>query len=50
MKKTAGIIAEYNPLHRGHQYHIQETRRITGADQVIAVISGDYVQRGTGHL
>ncbi len=47
MKKTAGIIAEYNPLHRGHQYHIQETRRITGADQVIAVISGDYVQRGT---
>lgn len=44
--KTAGIIAEYNPFHNGHKYHIEETRRITGADYVIAVISGDFVQRG----
>lgn len=43
---TAGIIAEYNPFHRGHQYHIEETRRKTGADYIIAVMSGDYVQRG----
>ena len=43
---TAGIIAEYNPFHKGHQYHIEETRRQTGADYIIAVMSGDYVQRG----
>lgn len=46
MEKTAGIIAEYNPLHRGHQFHIQQTRRVTGAKSVIVVMSGDYVQRG----
>ena len=44
--KTTGIIAEYNPFHNGHKYHIEEARRVTGADYVIAVISGDFVQRG----
>lgn len=44
--KAAGIIAEYNPFHKGHQYHIEETRRKTGADYIIVVMSGDYVQRG----
>ena len=44
--KTAGIIAEYNPFHMGHSYHIRKTREITKADYVIAVMSGDYVQRG----
>ena len=44
--KTVGIIAEYNPFHNGHQYHIEETRKRTGADYVIAVMSGDFVQRG----
>lgn len=44
--KVAGIIAEYNPFHKGHQYHIEETRKKTGADYVIVVMSGDYVQRG----
>ncbi len=48
--KTAGIIAEYNPFHNGHQFHIEETRRRTGADYVIAVISGDFVQRGAPAL
>ena len=43
---TAGIIAEYNPFHRGHQYHIEETRRQTGADYILVIMSGDYVQRG----
>ena len=47
MKKTAGIIAEYNPIHRGHQYHIQQTRLLTQADYIIVAMSGDYVQRGT---
>lgn len=48
--KVAGIIAEYNPFHKGHAYHIDRTRELTGADYVIAVISGDYVQRGTPAL
>lgn len=44
--KVAGIIAEYNPFHRGHQYHIEETRKKTGADYIVVVMSGNYVQRG----
>ena len=44
--KTAGIIAECNPLHRGHEYLFAEAKRMTGADYTIAVISGDFVQRG----
>ncbi|MCD8132827.1 MAG: nucleotidyltransferase family protein [Clostridiales bacterium] len=48
--KTVGIIAEYNPFHNGHRFHIEETRRRTGADYVIAVISGDFVQRGAPAL
>lgn len=44
--KIAGIISEYNPFHNGHKFHIEETRRITGCDFVIAVMSGNYVQRG----
>lgn len=43
---TAGIIAEYNPFHKGHQYHIEETRKKTKADYVIVAMSGDFVQRG----
>ncbi len=45
MKITA-VIAEYNPFHRGHAYHLQQARRQTRADYMIAVMSGDYVQRG----
>lgn len=48
--KTAGIIVEYNPLHKGHAYHIEQTRRLTGADYVIAVMSGSFVQRGAPAL
>lgn len=40
-----GIISEYNPFHNGHAYHIRETRRL-GATHIIAVMSGDFVQRG----
>ena len=45
MKITA-IVAEYNPLHRGHQYHINKTREITGCDYLIAIMSGNFTQRG----
>jgi len=44
--KIAGIIAEYNPFHRGHEYHIRKTKELTGADRIVVVMSGDYVQRG----
>ncbi|WP_432629897.1 tRNA(Met) cytidine acetate ligase [Brotaphodocola sp.] len=44
--KTAGIIAEYNPFHNGHLYQIEEVRKQTGADYVVIVMSGDFVQRG----
>ncbi len=43
---TIGIIAEYNPFHCGHDYHIQKTREKTGADFFIAVMSGQFLQRG----
>ena len=43
---TAGIIAEYNPFHNGHKYHLEQTRQQTGADYIVAVMSGDFVQRG----
>lgn len=46
MHKAAGITAEYNPLHNGHVFHIEETRRITACDAVIVAMSGDFVQRG----
>lgn len=44
--KTAAIIAEYNPFHKGHAYHIEKTRQETGADYIVAIMSGDFVQRG----
>ena len=44
--KVAGIIVEYNPFHKGHEYHIAETRRVTGADFVVAVMSGNFTERG----
>lgn len=44
--KVVGVITEYNPFHNGHKYHIEEAKKITGADYVIAVMSGDFVQRG----
>ena len=45
--KTVGLITEYNPFHNGHLYHIEKAREVTGADYVVVVMSGDYVQRGT---
>ena len=44
--KVAAIIAEYNPFHNGHAYHIKETKRLTGAEYAIILMSGNYVQRG----
>lgn len=44
--KAVGLITEYNPMHNGHLYHISEAKKISGADLTIAVMSGNYVQRG----
>ncbi|ANB55857.1 HIGH Nucleotidyl Transferase family protein [Anoxybacillus sp. B7M1] len=44
--KAVGIVVEYNPFHNGHLYHLQETKKKTGADCVIAVMSGNFLQRG----
>lgn len=45
--KVVGIIAEYNPFHNGHLYHIKEAKKQTGADYVIVIMSGNFVQRGS---
>ena len=46
MSKVLGIIAEYNPFHNGHLYHLEESKKITGSKYVVAVISGNFTQRG----
>src|SRR4051812_18291343 len=44
--KAVGIIVEYNPFHHGHAYHIKKAKETTGADLVIAAMSGNFLQRG----
>jgi predicted nucleotidyltransferase len=44
--RTVGLIVEYNPFHNGHLYHLQQSRKITQADAVVAVMSGHFLQRG----
>lgn len=50
MATVLGIIAEYNPFHNGHLYQIEEAKRQTGANYVVAVISGNFTQRGNTSL
>lgn len=46
--KVAGIVAEYNPFHYGHQYHIEYTKKLLGEEcAAVCVMSGDFVQRGS---
>ena len=44
--KTLGIVSEYNPYHNGHKYHIQATREEFGAESIVSIMSGSFVQRG----
>ncbi len=44
--KICAIICEYNPFHNGHAYHIAEAKRLSGADAVLCIMSGNFVQRG----
>ncbi|MBP1156055.1 MULTISPECIES: nucleotidyltransferase [unclassified Paenibacillus] len=44
--RTVGLIVEYNPLHNGHYYHYQQSKKVSGADSAICVMSGHFLQRG----
>ncbi len=44
--KATGIVVEYNPFHNGHKYHLQKARELNPENIIIAVMSGDFVQRG----
>ncbi len=44
--KSVGLITEYNPFHNGHQYHINQSKKLTNADVTIAIMSGNFVMRG----
>ena len=47
MSKVLGIISEYNPFHNGHLYHLENSKKITGCDYSIAIMSGNFTQRGS---
>lgn len=44
--KICAIICEYNPFHNGHHYQLQEAKRLSGADALLCIMSGNFVQRG----
>lgn len=44
--KILGLITEYNPFHNGHLYHLEKSKEVTGASHTIAVMSGNFLQRG----
>ena len=44
--KITGLITEYNPFHQGHQYHLDTAKSMTGADAIVVIMSGNFVQRG----
>lgn len=48
--RVCGIIAEYDPFHKGHLYHLSQARKMIGADAVVCVMSGSFTQRGSPAL
>lgn len=46
MSKVLGIVAEYNPFHNGHLYHLQKAKELTEAEYTVCVMSGNFAQRG----
>ena len=46
MGKVLGIIAEYNPFHNGHLFHLEESKKQTGSTYTVAIMSGNFAQRG----
>ena len=47
MSKVLGIVAEYNPFHNGHLFHLNESKKITGSNYTVAIMSGNFTQRGS---
>ncbi|MEE0865211.1 MAG: nucleotidyltransferase [Clostridia bacterium] len=47
MSKVLGIVGEYNPFHNGHLYHLEESKKMTSSNYTVAVISGNFTQRGS---
>lgn len=50
MNSVLGVIAEYNPFHTGHLYHILESKKISKTDYTVVAMSGNFVQRGNTSL
>ncbi len=50
MSKVLGIIAEYNPFHNGHLYHLEKAKKDTGSNYTVAIMSGNFTQRGSTSL
>ncbi|RST75386.1 nucleotidyltransferase [Siminovitchia acidinfaciens] len=44
--RSVGIVAEYNPFHNGHLYHLKQSKEISGSDVAIVAMSGNFLQRG----
>lgn len=44
--KATGIVVEYNPFHNGHKYHLYKAKELNPNNIIVAVMSGDFVQRG----
>lgn len=42
----AGVIAEYNPFHSGHAWHLEKTKRLSGCDHLVVCLAGSFTQRG----
>lgn len=47
---TVAIVSEYNPFHNGHQYHLERALKLSGAEHSIAIMSGNFLQRGVPAL
>ena len=47
MGKVLGIVGDYNPFHNGHLYHLEESKKMTSSNYTVAIISGNFTQRGS---
>ena len=47
MNEVLGIISEYNPFHNGHLYHLEQSKKLTNCKYCIAIMSGNFTQRGS---
>ena len=50
MGKVLGIVCEYNPFHNGHLYHLEQAKKATGSNYSVAILSGNFTQRGSAAI